>query len=262
MKIGIHPAWPAPGRRRFIARLLAGSLPWPAPVRLAARSGTAVAITDVVQAQPAALPAGSAAVVVWDFDNQTPPGASAHRPEQIDYLRRTLSEAMTLTLLESGVSVVERQRLRDVLAEQRLATGDLADPDTRLRLGRIVGAGRMVFGGYFALGDQVQVNMRVVETATSRVVLSDEFAAPLDQVMARAQPLAMRLARHFGGGRTGSFDGYPPQVWLAYDRALALSDAGQHEQAISALQRLLAEQKDFHPAERQLVALLDKMRRR
>jgi TolB-like protein len=261
MNIGTHPAWPARGRRGFIACLLAGGLPWPALVRLTAASAAVAAIANVVRAQPAAVP-GGVAIVVWDFDNQTPPGASAHRPEQIDYLRRSLSEAMTLALLETGVPVVERQRLRDVLAEQRLATSDLADPDTRLRLGRIVGAGRMVFGGYFALGDQVQVNMRAVETATSRVLLSDEFAAPLDQVMARAQPLAMRLARHFGGARTGSADGYPPEVWLAYDRALALSDAGQYEQAISALRRLLAEQKNFHPAERQLVALLDRMRRR
>jgi tetratricopeptide (TPR) repeat protein len=221
-----------------------------------------VGIVNDVLAQSAAAPGGGGAVVVWDFDNQTPPGASTLRPEQIDYLRRALSEALAQALLEAGgVPVVERQRLRDVLAEQRLSTSDLADADTRLRLGRIVGASRMVFGGYFALGEQVQVNMRVVETATSRVLLSDEFAAPLEQVMPRAQPLALRLSR-FLGGRDGAAQAYPQPVWQAYDRALALSDAGQYEQAIGALQRLLAEQKDFQPAERQLVALLDKMRRR
>jgi tetratricopeptide (TPR) repeat protein len=264
MNIGTPPAGPSRGRRRLVAWLLAGGLPRLGAVRLAATSAAAMAAADVAHAQPAAAPGhGGVAFVVWDFDNQTPPGASAHRPEQIDYLRRSLAEAITQALLEAGsVPVVERQRLRDVLAEQRLGTSDLADADTRLRLGRIVGAGRMVFGGYFALGDQVQVNLRVVETATSRVLLSDEFAAPLEQVMARAQPLALRLARHFGGDGAGAAGGYPPQAWLAYDRALALSDDGQYEQAISALQRLLAEQKDFQPAERQLVALLDKMRRR
>jgi len=43
---------------------------------------------------------------------------------------------------------------------------------------------------------------------------------------------------------------------------LALSDAGRYDQAVEALQRLLAKNNDFTPAERQLVALLDKMRRR
>lgn len=207
--------------------------------------------------QPTAVAKG--AVVVWDFDDQTPAGLPAGGT---GYLRRALGEAVTAALLDrSGLAVVERQRLRDVLAEQKLGSTELADADTRLRLGRIVGATRMVFGGFFVLGEEVQVTVRVVETATSRVVLADEFSAPAPAVMGQAHLLARRIAHALGGAREAG-RGYPEAVWEAYDRALAWSDAGQYEQALGALQALLAQQKDFTPAERQITAVLDKLSRR
>lgn len=252
----MRPAACGPTRRQLLcAAALAGGL-GALPVRSLhaqspARESTAVAAV-----------AAATAVAVWDFDNQTPPGLSALPAGQLDYLRRALAEAVTQALLErGGLAVVERQRLRDVLAEQKLGASELADIDARLRLGRIVGASRMVFGGYFALGEEVQVTVRVVDSATSRVLLADEFSAPAPAVMARIETTAGHIS-HALGGVSASGREYPAALWQAYDRALALSDAGQVEQAVAALQALLASQKDFTPAERQLVALLDKLSRR
>ena len=208
------------------------------------------------QAQTSALPA----VVVWDFENQTPGGAQAMSAS--DYLKRSLSENLTISLLNvAGLPVVERQRLKDLLAEQRISATELADQDARVRLGRIVGAARMVFGGYFVLGDAVQVHLRVVDTASSRVIFSDEITAPLQGVMQEMAPLNRRLARALGG--TASADAsYAADSWKRYDDALALADAGQLEAAVQALQSLLIKDKHFLPAERQMVALLEKMARR
>lgn len=217
----------------------------------------AMMLADAAQdAGAAALPA----VVVWDFDNQTPvlPGGG----EQVDFLRRALSENLTATLLQvSGLPVVERQRLKDLLAEQKISASELADADARVKLGRIIGAARMVFGGYFVLGDQVQVHVRVVDTETTRVVFPDETEAALPAVMQQVERMNQRLAAALGG-RAEAGQSYPPELWQAYDRALSLADAGQVEQAVQALQDLLSKNKDFAPAERELVALLDRMARR
>lgn len=200
------------------------------------------------------------AVVVWDFDDQSPPLAAAG--PGLGFLKRSLSENLTAALLQvQGLPVVERQRLKDLLAEQKLSAADLADEDARVRLGRIIGAQRMVFGGYFALGDQVQVHVRVVDSATSRVLFSDEATAPSAQVMQEVAALNQRLAQTLGGAAPAGRS-FAAQSWQAYDQALALADAGQLDQAVDALQRLLASDKNFTPAERQLVALLDKMARR
>jgi curli biogenesis system outer membrane secretion channel CsgG len=201
------------------------------------------------------------AVVVWDFDDQTPP--SGEPGEGARFLQRSLSENLTSSLLQvPGLPVVERQRLKDVLAEQQLAGGSLADQDTRLRLGKIVGAARMVFGGFFVLGDAVQVHVRVIDTASSRVLFSDETTGPMASVMQQVEPLNRRLAQALGGATGAAPRSHAAATWQAYDRALGLADAGQLDAAVTALQALLAQDKDFTPAERQLVALLDKMARR
>lgn len=208
---------------------------------------------------PSTLPA----VVVWDFENQTPGPLPGDRSE---FLKRSLSENLTVTLLQvPGLPVVERQRLKDLLAEQKLAAGALADEDTRLRLGKIIGAQRMVFGGYFVLGEAVQVHVRVVDTATSRVLFSDEAATPLAGVMAEVAPMNQRLARALGGAAAAAGAGarnHAPETWQAYDRALALADAGNFDGAVQALQDLLARDPRFVAAERQLVALLERQSRR
>ena len=224
--------------------------------------GLLTLLSAAASAQAAALPA----VVVWDFENQTP-GVAAPG-DGSDFLRRSLSENLTVTLLQvAGLPVVERQRLKDLLAEQKLAAGALADEDTRLRLGKIIGAQRMVFGGFFVLGDAVQVHVRVIDTATSRVLFSDEAATPLAGVMAQVAPMNRRLASALAGSNAAAAAEAGPRVhapatWQAYDRALALADAGDFDAAVLALQGLLARDKDFVPAERQLVALLDRMARR
>jgi TolB-like protein len=213
------------------------------------------------QGGSAALPA----VVVWDFDNQSPPGATAPGGGG-DFLKRTLSESITAQLLQvPGLPVVERQRLKDLLAEQKVSAADLADEDSRVRLGRIVGAGRMVFGGFFVLGTEVQVHVRVVDTATSRVLFSDESQSALASVMQQVEPMNRRLARALAGAgaATGVATAAASQAsWQAYDDALALADAGRLDDAVRALQALLARDKTFTPAERQLMALLDKLARR
>ena len=73
-----------------------------------------------------------------------------------------------------------------------------------------------------------------------------------------------RLAMALGGSAAaaGGSRSHAPATWQAYDRALTLADAGDFDAAVSALQELLARDKDFLPAERQLVALLDRMARR
>ncbi len=235
------------------------SLSWLAGV--ASLAGSGAALPALAGPAPSTLPA----VVVWDFENQTPGPLPGDRSE---FLKRSLSENLTVTLLQvPGLPVVERQRLKDLLAEQKLAAGALADEDTRLRLGKIIGAQRMVFGGYFVLGEAVQVHVRVVDTATSRVLFSDEAATPLAGVMAEVAPMNQRLARALGGAAAAAGAGagartHAPETWQAYDHALALADAGNFDGAVQALQDLLARDPRFVAAERQLVALLERQSRR
>lgn len=210
----------------------------------------------------AITPAASRVVAVWDFDNHTVPVATTL--SDLDFLNRSLSEATLGALLaDPGLRVVDRMRLHEVLAEQKIGASRLADEDARLKLGRILGAQRMVFGSFMAIGDQIQVTVRAVDTATSQVMVADQFVSPYPEVLAQAQAMAAKLAQGLGG-RVMAKSAAPTaqnRLWAAFDRVLALTDAAQYEQSIAALQALLTQYPDFEPAQRHLTAVLAKLAR-
>jgi len=107
----------------------------------------------------------NAAVAVWDFDNLTPSAV------QYDDLGELLSSQVIAVLQEKGDhALVERDRLRLALEELQLGTAQLVDESTRLKLGSISGARLMVFGAYQVIGNQMRLDLRMVEVETGKVV--------------------------------------------------------------------------------------------
>jgi curli biogenesis system outer membrane secretion channel CsgG len=114
----------------------------------------------------------TSAVAVWDLENLNP--AETIGPDMGELLAAEVIE----TLNESGAfQVVERERLILVLEELSLGSSALVDEATRLKIGRIVGARFMVFGGYFVLGNMMRLDLRLVEVETGRVVKAAQKTA-------------------------------------------------------------------------------------
>ena len=199
-------------------------------------------------------------IAVWDFDNHTVPEVTTLT--QLDFLSRSLSE-LTLGTLGGGANfkVVDRIHLQQVLVEQQIGSSVLTDADARLRLGRIMGAQRMVFGSFMAVADEIQVNLRAVDSATSQVVFADEFTSTYADVLVQAQKMSVKLARTLGAPAMKPMPAQSNQLWLAYDQVLADADAGRFDKALDALKILLAQAPDFAPAQRQLSAVLEQLAR-
>jgi len=106
-----------------------------------------------------------ATVAVWDLENLTPGD-----PDQLD-LGEVLASRVIETIKASGkATVVERQRLLLALEELNLATSSLVDEDTRLEVGKMLGARFMVFGAYQVIADTMRLDLRLVEVATGKIV--------------------------------------------------------------------------------------------
>ena len=67
------------------------------------------------------------------------------------------------------VKVVDRVVLDRLLSELNLGSSDLADPETALRLGRVMAARIMGTGTLFTLPGDTLVNLRLVDTETSAI---------------------------------------------------------------------------------------------
>jgi hypothetical protein len=117
-------------------------------------------------------PSGPSAVAVWDPDDLSP-GLGAEQG---------IGEVLALRIVETararGLSVVERQKLLLAVEELRLGSSALADESTRLRLGRITGARRMVFGGYITIGRRVRMDLRLVDVETGRILQTVSRTGP------------------------------------------------------------------------------------
>ena len=107
----------------------------------------------------------TSAVAVWDLEDLNPDEAIGSDMGEL------LAAKVIETLKESSTfQVVERERL--ILALEELTRGStlMVDESTRLRIGRIVGARFMIFGGYFVLGSMMRLDLRLVEVETGCIV--------------------------------------------------------------------------------------------
>jgi len=66
--------------------------------------------------------------------------------------------------------VVERQQLIKALEELHIGSSELADAQTRLRLGGMLGARQMVFGAFQAVGPMLRLDLRLVDVASGRIL--------------------------------------------------------------------------------------------
>jgi Curli production assembly/transport component CsgG len=68
------------------------------------------------------------------------------------------------------VTLVERGQLKKVLKEQGIQASGAFDEATATKLGKLLGANRIVTGQYYPMGDEFQVVAKTIETATGKVI--------------------------------------------------------------------------------------------
>ncbi|MCA9553768.1 MAG: hypothetical protein KC933_27250, partial [Myxococcales bacterium] len=113
-----------------------------------------------------APPPAPPTVAVMYFDYQG-------KDEEMALLRKGLAQ-MLISDLPAGdaYTLVERDRLQDVLDELELSKSVKVDPATAQKVGKLLGARYLVLGGYFDLMGTLRVDARVVRVETGEVVRS------------------------------------------------------------------------------------------
>jgi len=116
-------------------------------------------------------------IAVWDLDNLNPAELEEFQ------LGELLASKVMEVLEESGQwVVVERKELILALEEQKLGSSALISEETRLRIGRLLGAQSMVFGTYMKYLKTLQINLRIVDVETGQVLKAAQKRAPFTSV--------------------------------------------------------------------------------
>src|SRR6185436_13560066 len=154
------------------------------------------AAADAVSEKLAA--AGKRSVAVVDFtDLQGEPTE----------LGRFLAEEISVALVSSSrpLEVVDRTHLKVLVQENKLSATGLIDPATAKKLGQIAGVDALVTGTLTPFGDTVRLTLKVLDTATARIVAATTAEIP------KTKAIEELLARSLGGvGPPPEPDRQPP----------------------------------------------------
>ncbi len=148
------------------------------PTRVLAAQELRAGIEDLATQIITAVPEGGPLrIAVADFlDLQNAPSN----------LGRYVANRLTTRLAQNPkFSVIERQRLEQVLNELKFGTSDLVDPTKAKQLGRMVGVEALVVGTVSDLGRQVDIDARVIELDTGRMLRSATVTISKDQMVAQ-----------------------------------------------------------------------------
>jgi curli biogenesis system outer membrane secretion channel CsgG len=115
------------------------------------------------------IPALTTTIAVWDLED-----LSCNTSTLPDLKQMLSAEIMETIRGKSSYDLVERQRLLLILEELNLGSSDLADENTRLKIGKMVGATQMVFGAYQVIDDTMRLDLRLVEVSTGRIVKASQ----------------------------------------------------------------------------------------
>lgn len=187
-----------------------------------------------------------------------------HQGSQDKYapLGRGLAEMMISDLTKiDRLRLVERIRLQALLDELKLAQSDYVDPSTAPRVGRLLGAGRLVTGSYIVTSDdrlRVDATLAEIDSEVRFPNVGTRFG-PLSDLFELQNELTLRVVDALGVELTPqereSLDDVPTrdlQAFLAYSQGLQDEDRGHFGAAARHYRRAAEIDPSFQaPAVRQ-----------
>ena len=167
-----------------------------------------------------------------------------------------------------AIRVVERDQVQKIVDEQRLVSMGQVDRETAVKVGKLLGAQHMIFGGFMAdPKGNFRIDARAVNVETGAIEYTDRVQDKSDNVLALISQLAGRLNSGLklpaSPLRTGEASGsgatqagaptatkLPMRVAVLYGKALDMADKGDKARAVELFGAVLKEFPDYKPARR------------
>ena len=94
----------------------------------------------------------------------------------------------------ANLRVVERDRVEALLKEQDLTRAGAIDPQTAVRLGKLLGAHHMITGGFMSTGRQMVLTSRTIDVETGAITNPQRVQQSGDDVLALVGQLSSRVS--------------------------------------------------------------------
>jgi TolB-like protein len=236
----------------------------------------------IVAAEASAQESAQQTIAILYFENN-----SVVDKDKLDPLKKGLADMLITEMSKiKGLKVVERQRIQSVVEELNLGETDLVDKNTSQKMGKLLGAKVLLFGGFSNLfGDKLRIDARIVATETGVTLNAEEETGELDQFLPMLKSLVKKISDdlevklskieedQLESAKSGKFNGY-----VTYAQALNTEDNGRklekegkrvdaiamYENAKTMYQKAWDESSGYEPAKQkveELTVLISKMKK-
>jgi TolB-like protein len=190
------------------------------------------------------------AIVYFDYDGT----------DELAVLKKGLAQMLITDLLgHPTVKLVERARMQEIFDELKLTESKKVDPATAVKIGRLLGAQYVLYGGYYTLYGKLVISARVVSAELGESIISVRVAGAPDAFFEIETELAQKLygelatkvpptqsaEKESAAARPKKPAKATTKVALGYSRALEALDKKDKVTARKELDAVLKEQPDF-----------------
>ena len=182
-------------------------------------------------------------IAVWEFESGGSYGEGAFDTELLGVgIQQQLA---TEFAQNQAIRVVERARLREIIAELDLDEEGRVDPSTAAQAGQIVGARYMILGSFMDLSGQMQMNARIVDVETTELLHGLTVRGSRDDLFDMVSELAARVTEEVELPPLSAevreqreAREIPAEAMTLYARALLYEDQGETARAVETYERI------------------------
>ncbi|MFQ5751996.1 MAG: CsgG/HfaB family protein [bacterium] len=212
----------------------------------------AEALTNEANLDVAAIPENTVAVLY--FKNL---GTS----DELDPLQKGLAQMLITDLAKANkLKIVERLKLQKLLEELEFGTTGLVDENTAPRVGKLLGAHKLINGGFTDLTDEnLRIDASLAETATAKISNVEELTGKLNTIFSLEKKLAFEVIDELGVQLTKeereAIEKIPTEsllAFIAYSKGLDFEDRGMYEQAKQEYEKAVLLDSKFDLAQESL----------
>lgn len=164
-------------------------------------------------------------------------------------IEKGFADMLVTDLAAQGLTVVERARLEALIAEQKLQRSAFVDPKSAVKVGQGLGATHVVMGTLTAVSPVLRIDLRLVEVASGKVVVTAKVDGNKDQLFELEQALVGEFVgafdRTFARSPTPQTKVKDTDALLEYSKAVDLADRGELEAARQRLEQAIKKSPSF-----------------
>ena len=186
------------------------------------------------QLDVAKIPANTIAILYFENKGQK---------AELNPLQKGLSEMMITDLSKvKSLKVLERIRLQQLIEEMNLSETDMVDQKTAPRLGKLLGANRLIKGSFFDLtGNKINIDAFVAKAKTGEIDASTNISGKVEDFFRMEKDLVFKIIDQMKIKLTDeereAILEIPTEnffAFLQYSRGLDFEDRGLYTQAFQA----------------------------